>query len=248
MTGIVVTNNISTSAITDTYATHLALLGKGGHRTVDTVNTDLDGFNNPLISLYSLPTLRREFGMIVAVINDPDSNNNNAWILANGSMGGVDLDVSNNNNWVKTKLLSPNSGSIFNDVITGQTITININEQYLIYGDLILNGTIINNGTLTILNGEIILGTNGVFTNNGQLELVDLSNNGTKFKSAFNFNTVGTPLLITHNLNSLDLIINIRDNNTPSNEIFMDVLRINNNQIQINPNTNIIGIISIIKI
>lgn len=87
-----VTNFIGTTGSTDTFATHLDFLGKGGHRTIDTIaNRDL------------ITTDRRSFGMLVTVTADPTPANNKTYQLCNIAMGGTnDLLTplsSSNLNW-----------------------------------------------------------------------------------------------------------------------------------------------------
>lgn len=101
MAGIVVTDNISTSGSADTYATHLASLGQGGHRTVQT-----------LIELYAIPLERREFGMLVSVINDTTITNNHIWQLANIALGGINNTLIDNANWIELSIGSGNSATI----------------------------------------------------------------------------------------------------------------------------------------
>ncbi len=84
-----VTSNIGTTSSSDTYPTHLDYLGYGGSRTVTT-----------LAALSAVTTARRAFGMKVEVIADSNINNNGTYILANATNGGVDNDLSNNNNWI----------------------------------------------------------------------------------------------------------------------------------------------------
>ena len=86
---IQVTGPIGTTASTDTYPTHWDFLGFGGARSVDTL-TDRN----------AISALRRVFGMKVEVTADADINNNGTYILADGTNGGVDSNVSNNANWI----------------------------------------------------------------------------------------------------------------------------------------------------
>lgn len=86
----VVTDTISVSSSTDTYPTHWAYLGKGGHRAVSTVAV-----------MEAIPTARREFGMLVTVVADPTPTNNKTYQLSNIALGGVSNTLSDNLNFIE---------------------------------------------------------------------------------------------------------------------------------------------------
>mgnify|MGYP000178490719 FL=1 len=83
---IPVTNSIGLTAQTDTFPTHLSNFGKGGLHSVGT-----------LAELYAITTERRLFGMECNVTSEVGFIGK--YKLSNIAMGGVDDDLSNNNNW-----------------------------------------------------------------------------------------------------------------------------------------------------
>ena len=62
-----------------------------------------------------------------------------------------------------------------NYILTGQEVVIPPYMEYFIYGDLQIDGKITNNGKVIIANGSMIMGTSGVYDDNGYTELVDLA-------------------------------------------------------------------------
>lgn len=83
---IPVTNSIGLTAETDTFPTHLSNFGKGGLHSVGT-----------LAELYAITTERRLFGMECNVTSEVGFTGK--YKLSNLAMGGVDNDLTNNNNW-----------------------------------------------------------------------------------------------------------------------------------------------------
>lgn len=83
---IPVTNSIGLTAATDDFATHLSNFGKGGLHNVAT-----------LAERNAITLKRRIFGMEVNVTNEVGFIGK--YKLSNVAMGGVDDDLSNNNNW-----------------------------------------------------------------------------------------------------------------------------------------------------
>jgi len=62
--------------------------------------------------------------------------------------------------------------------------------QYWVYGDLTIDGTIVNYGQVIIANGELIIGSAGVVQNFGDVELISIA---TENSPIFNSITVGGP-------------------------------------------------------
>lgn len=113
-TAIPLSGSIGTTGSGDTFATHLDFLGKGGHRTIDTVaNRDL------------ITTARRSFGMLVTVNADPTTANNKTYMLANIALGGANDDITSNANWIEFATgtdfnFTDAPKSLYSDPITGQ--------------------------------------------------------------------------------------------------------------------------------
>jgi len=55
---------------------------------------------------------------------------------------------------------------------SGETITVPLNEQYLVYGDLLLEGQLDNFGQVVIIDGNLV-NSGGTFNNSGELIFVD---------------------------------------------------------------------------
>lgn len=91
--GLQITDHIDvTNQDRDEYPTHLAYLGKGGFRSVQTLN-DMNSITEP----------RREDGMFVYILNDGISSNNGLYQLIN--------EV-----FVKTKFVLKNEKNLFTEV------------------------------------------------------------------------------------------------------------------------------------
>jgi len=83
----------------------------------------------------------------------------------NGSEGAdkvLKSDATGNANWETLPV------GIRNYIPVGVTVTVDVNYQYLIYGDLTIAGDFINNGQVVCINGGVVL-DGGTFTNNGSL-------------------------------------------------------------------------------
>ena len=79
----------------------------------------------------------------------------------NGGEIPLDLDIYTN--------------SIFNHIVSGQTVEVKEGEEYNVYGDLVIDGRLNNKGRVTIMNGSMILSGTGIFDNQGILNNVDLT-------------------------------------------------------------------------
>lgn len=123
----------------------------------------------------------------------------------------------------------------------GETVTVLPDYQYLVYGDLTVNGTLDCQGEVTIINGALVLGPFGIFNNTGTLVLAALEPTSKKYKATFS-STAMVPFTITHNLNTLDFVYQAREGN---NDIAVDLVRLNANQIQITTISSITGSITL---
>jgi hypothetical protein len=93
---IPITSFIGTTGAADTFATHQDFLGKGSHRTIDTIA------NRNLIT-----TARRSFGMLVTVNADPTPANNKTYMLANTALGGTNNTITEVEDPIPDTLDSP---------------------------------------------------------------------------------------------------------------------------------------------
>lgn len=99
---IPVTGYIGLTNPSDTYATHVDILGWGGKMSVATV-AERD----------AIPSARRKFGMMVTVNADPTPANNKTYRLNNTALGGTNDTITDNANWTE---FSSGSGT----TITGE--------------------------------------------------------------------------------------------------------------------------------
>ena len=222
---IPVTGFIGPTDSTDVYPVTDSLYGIDGLRNVadNTVRN-------------AIPFERRRTGMIVGTQNDLKY-----WkLLPEGSPGWQYDDTD----WDLAFDLSvgpiANSGNkkIIN---VSETITVNADYQYLIYGDLTVNGTLDNNGEVCIINGALILGPFGVFNNVGNLVLVTLEPGNKKYKTTFT-TTANVPLTITHNLGTLDFVYQARVGN---DDVVVDLVRLSTSQVSITTTAGISGSLTI---
>jgi hypothetical protein len=82
--------------------------------------------------------------------------------------------------------------------------------QYWVYGDLTVDGTILNYGQVIVANGELIIGTFGVVENYGDVDLVSIHNEN---QPIFNSITVGGPT------SSGGVVISATDGNLTINDV-----------------------------
>jgi len=122
-----------------------------------------------------------------------------------------------------------NSWGLKNHLVSGDDITVDVDYQYFIYGDLTIDAgaTLTNNGEVVILNGDLI--NLGTFNNLGTLKLIDLETAGLRYKETFSI-TANVPKVITHNLNTLDFTYNIREGN---NDVTVQLTRVNANKVSL---------------
>lgn len=97
-------------------------------------------------------------------------------VLTGGVMS-YDIDRSGsytNRTVVDKEYVDKRAGGTKNIIHVGETITVNAEYQYLVYGNLYLNGTLNNAGQVCIINGTLILGGSGVFNNTGSFIVASL--------------------------------------------------------------------------
>lgn len=97
---------------------------------------------------------------------------------------------------------------------SGETVTIDANIEYFIYGNLTLDGGTINNsGKIVVMNGSFI-NSGGTYNqiSGGSMSLVS-SQTINKFTFVTGL-TANTPLVITHNLGTNDVVIAAKNLNT----------------------------------
>lgn len=124
-----------------------------------------------------------------------------------------------------------------------EVIVVATYSQYLIYGDLVVDGIIDNYGQVVILNGSLDLSGGGTFSNNGTLIVETLQVGGVNKYSATFTSTANIGFTISHNLNTIDIITSIREG---VNMITADIQLIDNNNITLTTSQNVTGRINII--
>ena len=104
---------------------------------------------------------------------------------------------------------------------TYETIVVPAYQEYLIYGDLEINGNlnIDTNGKVVVINGALNV-NGGTVSNSGNVQLITIpiglcSNFVSKYSEVVSLSS-NSPYTITHNLNSLDVTVTCWDDSTQS--------------------------------
>lgn len=126
-------------------------------------------------------------------------------------------------------------------IFSSDNVVVNNGFQYLVYGNLLLEGTLTNYGQIVIINGSF---TNlGTFNNFGTILFINLSSNPSiKFVANF-FATAGVPFLVKHGLNTLDFTYQVREN---LDDAELQLTRIDPNTVEVVASANMNGTITII--
>jgi hypothetical protein len=119
-------------------------------------------------------------------------------------------------------------------------------SQYLVYGDLKVDGILENFGQVVILNGTLDLTGGGTFSNSGTLLLKTLQTDSEKKYSATFSSTANTPFTITHNLNTYSFVHSFRSGlniiSAQVNIVDTNSITVTTTQNVTNVEINIIGI------
>jgi hypothetical protein len=99
--------------------------------------------------------------------------------LVDLTIGDIKAGVIYNLNYDGTyfQVTSPYGGDSLNIkyyIEPGEVITVPVNHQYWVYGDLTIAGELINYGQVVIAEGGMILTGTGVFSNHGSLTLISI--------------------------------------------------------------------------
>ena len=114
-----------------------------------------------------------------------------------------------------------------------EILTIDADYQYWIYGDFTVDGVVNNSGELVIANGTLIINPGGQLNNlgSGITKIVNLATGSSVQVVIQNFTAfAGTPLTITHGLNTKDFVYSVREGNTL---IDVDIVHLNDNSISL---------------
>lgn len=123
-----------------------------------------------------------------------------------------------------------------------ETIRIEADYQYFIYGDFTVEGTVNNYGEIVIANGSLDLQGAGEVNNigDGTINLVNLAT-GDSVRAVIKSFTIGAGggvVTVTHDLDTLDFTWEARDGN---DTIEVDLVRINNNEVDISATDAVSG-------
>lgn len=142
------------------------------------------------------------------------------------------IDVYPTGKWIKHVI----GGLSIKNHLIDEVIEVPENYQYFVYGDLIIeDAQLINYGQVVTLNGDLIVLGSGTFSNFGEYisPIVD------RKKYAATVTTVAnTALLITHNMNTYDIIAALYEDGVP---VDIAIVVLNNNQITIKTVTGVTG-------
>jgi hypothetical protein len=186
------TGEFAPSSTGDTYAILDAKYIRDGFRNVDTI-TDLD----------SITTDRRIAGMVAGV------SGGTAYYKLNPEPWLYDFT-----DWSTFSTSSSgNTGGIKYNILSGETVDIAADYEYFVYGNLTLEGTINNSGKIIIMNG-VFINSGGTYNqlSGGSVTLVS-SQTINKYSITTGL-TANTPLVITHNLGTPDVMITVKDLDT----------------------------------
>lgn len=144
-----------------------------------------------------------------------------------------------------------------NIILSGETVLVQPNYQYLVYGNLTVYGNLIISGDVTTINGTLAISGTGTVNNFGTITQVDLATNyyvnsaitnslsAAGFTSAFTA-TANVPLPITHNLGTKKFVYSITEGD---DDVSVQVTRNTNNQVTLLSTFSITaGTINILKI
>lgn len=123
-------------------------------------------------------------------------------------------------------------------IVTDERISVPAYSEYLLYGDLEVNGTLDINptGKVVLINGSLNI-NGGTVSNSGNIQIVNFATASTttglqKYTEVVSPMTAGVTYSITHNLNTISPMINIWDEDT-GELIGLDVVKKTNNLIEI---------------
>ena len=143
--------------------------------------------------------------------------------------------------------LPPGAGGAFTlkyKIVADERIEVPAYSEYLLYGDLEVNGILDINSTgkVVIINGALNV-NGGTVSNSGNIQLITFATASTagglqKYTEVLTPMTMGTTYSIAHNLNTTATIINTWDETT-GELIIIDAVKTNSNNIDISTTTTL---------
>lgn len=118
-------------------------------------------------------------------------------------------------------------------IAADEILTIQEDYQYWIYGDFTVEGVVDNSGELVIANGVLNILPGGQVNNigSGLIKIINLATGSSVHVVIQNFTaSAGTPLTITHGLNTRDFVYSVREGDII---IEVDISHIDNNSISL---------------
>lgn len=118
-------------------------------------------------------------------------------------------------------------------IAADEILTIQEDYQYWIYGDFTVEGVVDNSGELVIANGVLNILPGGQVNNIGAglIKIINLATGSSVHVVIQNFTaSAGTPLTITHGLNTRDFVYSVREGDII---IEVDISHIDNNSISL---------------
>lgn len=118
-------------------------------------------------------------------------------------------------------------------IAASELLTIDNDYQYWIYGNFTVEGIVNNSGELVIANGTLIINPGGQVNNlgSGITKIVNLATGSSVQVIIQNFTaSAGTPLTITHGLNTRDFVYSVREGDVI---IEVDITHIDDNSISL---------------
>ncbi len=103
-----------------------------------------------------------------------------------------------------------NESDIKYHIQSSETVVVATYSQYLVYGNLKVDGILQNFGQVVILNGALDLSGGGTFSNAGTLLLQTLQTGAEKKFSATFSTTANVPFNVTHSLNTYSFVHSFR--------------------------------------
>ena len=183
----------------------------------------------------------------------------NIKVIILGACGGGGTDVAQEGTIVESAVsqinftgpgvlvTNPSSGQVDvaigtkNNVRSSDVITVSADYQYLVYGNLTVEGIVNNYGEVVILNGVLNISPGAQFNNLGLglLKTINLATGDSMQVVVKTINaTAGVPLTVNHALGTKDFTYNIRENDT---FIDVDLVHIDTNNVQLTSLVNITG-------
>ena len=237
MAEVVITGTITTSDDSDVYATHDAAYGKGGLRTVD----DITARN-------AITTERRTEGMMVFVkstgtywklLPPPWAFDNTDWDEFLAGANPDNITITTNTAGELEVIGQPAEWGIKNFITATDIINVSPNYQYLVYGNLTIEGIMNNAGEVVLINGTVILQGAGQFNNIdlGLLKLVNLATGISMNATVKTFSTTAfTPVTVNHGLGTKDFTYNVREGN---DIIEVSITHIDDNNVSITTSADV---------